>query len=187
MFRWPKFPSLIKHSFCPRVLFCAFMILCFFFVITTLKCHQICLLFLTSQYRPLLSATTAHGAVSLQRQNHAALNWSVSCLFDFFLEDECWGKLTSSASSSIDMDLIWPWVFEVPGLIHLPSCAIISSNHINTGFKGSGQMLITYTGPHSACICVEGENALFFPLAEGEAPVKKKTLNLSDWSFHFPF
>lgn len=96
-----------------------------------------------------------------ERQNPEALNWSVSCLFDSS-EDECWGKLTSSASSSIDMDLIWPWSFEVPALIHLPSCAIIPSNHINTGFKGSGQTLITYTGPCSACICFEREKDLSF-------------------------
>ncbi|KAF5902668.1 centrosomal protein [Clarias magur] len=82
------------------------------------------------------------------------------------------GRLTSSASSSVDMDLIWPWGFEVLGLIHLSSCAIIPSNHINTGFKGSGQMLITYTGPHSAYICVEDRKPFFFffLLEEGQFP-----------------
>lgn len=118
-----------------------------------------------------------------QRQNRAALNWSVSCFFDSS-EGECWGKLTSSTSSLVDMDLIWPWGFEVPVLIHLPSCAIISSNHINSGFKGSGQMFITFTGPRSACICVEGGARFFSP--ESEAP-RWKTLNTSAWNFHFPF
>lgn len=93
-----------------------------------------------------------------------ALNWSVSCCLFDSSEDECWGKLTSSASSSVDMDLIWAWGFEEPGLIHLPSCAIIPNNHINTGFKGSGQVLITYTGPRFACICFKvGGRPSFFP------------------------
>lgn len=125
-------------------------------------------------------------AVSLQKGKTLQLWTGVSLVYLIPQRTSVGGKLTSSASSSVDMDLIWPWGFEVPGLIHLPSCAIIPSNHINTGFKGSGQMLITYTGPRSACICVEGEKALSFFHWQRLRPLWK-TLNVSKWNFHFPF